>query len=320
MRMDAQGAPVLSGTFSWESNDSRMIFTPSDALVDYSPYECQVGTGAMDISSNHLASEYSWTFVTGNAGGISGRISYSGSSEPTSVGIGIFTTPCFSGQSVADGAIPLPGDYLIYPLAPGTYYVGAYMDLDANSEPSLGEPAGIYDTNGDWNADPVVVQAGRTSTGKDFSLDYEFKMSTISGDVGKEPSVVNSDTTYVLCFDQNPSGPEEVEAVGGAIIAEGTGAYTTTPLFFGCYYVICFMDTNHNRELDVDPGTDLPVEPVGLYGFINGYGEPIFYSIFLLDDVWDIDMTLFYMDASPAPPSLASVLGRVSVRELLFSK
>jgi len=108
--------------------------------------------------------------------------------------------------------------------------------------------------------------------------------------------------------------------VGGAIIAEGTGVYTTIPLFFGCYYVICFMDTNHNRELDIDPDTDVPLEPVGLYGFVNEYGEPIFYSIFLLHHVWDIDMTLFYMDASPAPPSLASVLGRVSVRELLSSK
>jgi hypothetical protein len=270
-----------------------------------------VVTGATDAAGNHLASEYVWSFVTGNAGGISGTITYSGPLAPTTVKIGVFTEPCFS-QSAADGEAYAPGHYEVFPLAPGTYYLGAFMDMNGNDEPDIGEPAGLYDTNGDDLADPINVQAGETRTGINFALNVTVQMSTISGSVSKQPDVTASDTTYVMCFLQDPTQSEGSEPILAGMIPSGTGSYTTLPLPMMCYYVICFMDTNHNHELDF--AGDTPAEPVGLYGYVNQYGEPVFTPIFLTEDATGINMVLFYMTGMPAPRAQAPALPRVVVR------
>ena len=310
MWMDDWGDPAVTGAFSWDGNDSRMMFTPSAPLTNYRTYFARVGTGAMDVSGNHLASEHTWSFVTGNAGGISGTISYSGPLTHTSVKIGVFTEPCFS-QSAADGEAAGPGHYEVYPLAPGTYYIGAFMDVNGNDEPDLGEPVGLYDTNGDNLADPINVEAGQTRTGINFSLDITVQLSTISGTVTKRSEVTDSDTTYVMCFLQDPrdGGGEPILA---GMLPSGIGSYTTLPLPMTCYYVMCFMDTNHNHELDFSG--DSPSEPVGLYGYVDQYGSVVFTPIFLTEDVDGIDMMLFYMTGLQTPRGQAAAFPRVVVQ------
>ncbi|MBN1504446.1 MAG: Ig-like domain-containing protein, partial [Candidatus Eisenbacteria bacterium] len=309
VRADDWGGPEVSGAFDWNAVGSTMMFTPSAPLTNYRAYFARVGTGASDSPGNHLASEYAWSFVTGTGGGISGTVTYSGPLEPNKVNIGVFTAPCFS-QSAADAEIGEPGYYEVYPLAPGTYYVGAFMDLDGNDTPDVGEPAGMYDTNGDDVADPVSVQAGDMHGGIDFPLDITIQLSTISGTVSKQPEVVDSDTTYVLCFLQDPTAGE-ADAILVGLIPSGTGPYTTLDLPMACYYVICFMDTNHNQELDFLGET--PSEPVGLYGYVDQYGTPVFTPIFLIEDATGVDMMLFYMTDMGAPLGQARGFPKVVV-------
>ncbi len=310
LQMATSGGGSVPGFFSWDGTDSRMMFTPTAPLTNYRTYIARVGTGAMDASGNHLASEYTWSFVTGNGGGISGTISYSGPLDWTNVNIGVFTEPCFS-QSAANAETEGPGGYEVFPLAPGTYYVGAFMDVNGNDEPDMGEPVGLYDTNGDDIADPINVQAGQTRGGINFPLNMTVQLSTISGTVSKQSDVTASDTTYVMCFFQDPTegGGEPILA---GMIPSGTGSYTTLSLPMACYYVMCFMDTNHNHELDFE--AELPSEPVGLYGYVNQYGDPIFTPIFLTEDATGVDMVLFYMTGMPAPRAQSPAFPNVVIK------
>jgi uncharacterized protein (DUF2141 family) len=311
MWREGYGDPPVIGAFTWDGGDSKLMFTPLSPLTNYASYGCRVEVGAQDVSGNNLSTQYTWSFVTGNAGGIAGTISYSGPLERTNVKIAAFTQPCFL-EAAADAEIGAPGSYNVYPLAPGTYYVGAFMDVDGNDSPSIGEPAGLYDNGGDLVADPISVQAGQQRTGINFSLNHTVQLSTISGTVSKTAEVTSSDTTYVMCFlgDPTSGSPEAILAVA---IPSGTGAYTTIPLPMVCYYVICFMDTNHNHELDFSG--DTPSEPVGLYGQVDQYGNPSFTPIFLIEDVTDIAMVLFYMTGSPAPRGQAPAFPRAVVQK-----
>ncbi|MFH0777314.1 MAG: Ig-like domain-containing protein [Candidatus Eisenbacteria bacterium] len=288
---------IVGSDFSWEANDTRMIVVPPFPLVNFACYGAGVETGAMDVSGNHLSSAHSWTFCTGDPGAISGRISYSGPGGTAGVQIRVFTDACLS-ETIAWVEIDSPGDYVVGPLTPGTYYIGAFMDFNGSSEPDVGEPAGMYDPNEDGVADPIVVSAGQTRTGISFALEYVFQLSTISGSVSKNPGVTDTDTTYVLLFLEDPTQGDGGEPALAAIIPNGTGQYTTIPVPFGCYYVICFMDLNGNRELDFSG--DTPAEPIGFYGEMQG-STPVLTPVFLIENKTGINMTLFYM-TGPTPP------------------
>ncbi|UCF78379.1 MAG: Ig-like domain-containing protein [Candidatus Eiseniibacteriota bacterium] len=299
------GGYSLPGSFSWEANNSRAIFTPADPLEDFAAFHASVGTGATDVSGNPLESEYSWSFETGEGGTVTGTISYSpfiaqGESQVYGgVFIGLFRQPCFFEPDVQGWSEAL-GPYTVEPVPPGTYYVAAALDVNGNEDIDLGEPAGMYDPGQDGSPDPVVVTAGKTTRGIDLSLDLVYRLCTISGTVSKRPEVTESDTTYALFFMEDPTAGGEADPWGMAVLPNGTGPYVSTPLPFGCYYIICFMDLNGNGELDFVG--EVPSEPVGIYGEVSGQGEPVLTPVFVVDDVTDIDMTLFYFDGPTVPP------------------
>ncbi|KPJ60352.1 MAG: hypothetical protein AMJ46_07215 [Latescibacteria bacterium DG_63] len=299
----------IPGSFSWEANDARAIFTATEALEDLSMYYASIGTGAMDVSGNPFESEYPWSFVTGNGGAITGTVTYSplltqGVTQVSGpVFIGLFDTPCLT-EPVMEAWSESLGPYTVDPVPPGTYYVASVLDVNDNGEVDIGEPAGMYDTDLDTIPDPVVVVAGKTTGGIDISLDYEFRLCTISGTITKSPDVTESDTTYVFFFMEDPTAGEEVDLVGYAIVPDGTGPYTSTPLRFGCYYIICFMDLNGNGELDFVG--DVPAEPVAVYGELPHGGGPVLIPVFVVDDVTGVDMELINYPYATVPPLSAS--------------
>ncbi|MCX5801546.1 MAG: Ig-like domain-containing protein [Candidatus Eisenbacteria bacterium] len=290
----ASGGGNLAGSFVWEAGDTRVVFTPASHLGNYATYYAGVNTGATDVTGNHLASAYAWSFVTGDAGAVSGTIEYSGTPPYTSVNIVVFRDLGFR-DPVASAIMDGPGSYTIDPVPPGTCYVGAFMDLNLSGEPDAGEPCGMYDTDDDAQPDPITVSAGHTRSGVNFELEYQFQYSTISGTVSKG-EVTESDTTYVVFFADDPTQGGAGEPVDVQVLPLGFGAYTSSPLFFGCYYVMCYMDTNHNHKLDPDEGP--PIEPVGIYGELVGE-EPVLTPILLITDTVGINMTLFYFPSSP---------------------
>ena len=106
---------------------------------------------------------------------ISGKISYSGT-KTGKINIGLFTSSDFSGAPVKGTQINSPGEYTISDVAPGTYYVAAYMDVNNNNtyDPTI-DPAGVYANN------PITVNAGETKTGIDITLkDPEIPILSVS--------------------------------------------------------------------------------------------------------------------------------------------
>jgi hypothetical protein len=215
----------------------------------------------------------------------------------TWVFIGVFRDACLTEQ-IASGAIEAPGEYTVDPVPPGVCYVGAFMDLNHSENPDIGEPGGVYDPNHDGKPDPIVVSIGQTRTGVNFELEYQFQLSTISGTVTKNPDVTQSDTTYVVFFTSDPTQGQSGDPVDIRVIPSGTGAYVSSPLPFDCYYVICYMDINHNHELDMI--NNMPAEPVGLYGQIV-QGQPVLTPVFLIENKVAVNMTLFHFTGYSPP-------------------
>jgi hypothetical protein len=99
-----------------------------------------------------------------NPATISGTISYSGT-KTGKINIGLFTSSDFSVEPVKGTQINSPGEYTISDVAPGTYYVAAYMDVNNNNtyDPTL-DPAGVYSGN------PITLNQGETKTGINITL------------------------------------------------------------------------------------------------------------------------------------------------------
>ncbi len=310
--------PSIPGSFSWEANNTRGIFTPTHPLEDLTLYYAWIDTGATDAAGNPLESEYSWNFVTGNGGAITGTVTYQpfspqGASQVVGpVWIALFDEPCLYSPVMYKWVDEL-GPYTFDPVPPGTYYVVAILDVNDNEDGDLGEPVGIYDPGRDSIPDPIGVVEGQTTSGIDVSLDFEFRYCTISGTVTKSPDVTESDTTYVFFFQQDPTVGDQVELYGLAIVPNGTGPYTSTPLWYGCYYILCFMDLNGNGDLDFVG--DVPAEPVGWYGDQLPGGEPQLTPVWTLRDIVGIDMELMNFNGLTVPPVSAS-----RARDLLASR
>ena len=113
--------------------------------------------------------------ITLAKGTVSGKITYTGT-KTGKIYIGLFTSSNFTGQPAYGTTISSPGSYQIQDVAPGTYYVGAYMDVNNNNtyDPTI-DPAGVYANN------PITVNAGETKTGIDITLkDPEIPILSVS--------------------------------------------------------------------------------------------------------------------------------------------
>ena len=56
--------PAKTGTFEWDTESKLMTFTPSTAFAYSTPYTITLGTGAMDLADNALATAKVFTFTT----------------------------------------------------------------------------------------------------------------------------------------------------------------------------------------------------------------------------------------------------------------
>jgi fibronectin type 3 domain-containing protein len=59
------GPSQVSGSFSWESSDTVLVFTPAQSLSHSTSYVVQVATTAKDASGNLLSPSFSSSFTTG---------------------------------------------------------------------------------------------------------------------------------------------------------------------------------------------------------------------------------------------------------------
>jgi len=111
---------------------------------------------------------------------IVGHVSYIGSAYPEGYPflVGAFDTTGFDINNLGDpafgtqGYLPGNGEYRISAwdegLADGTYYIGAFLDINGSTTPDPGEPANFY---GGVPPTPVTVENGTDAFGIDITLD-----------------------------------------------------------------------------------------------------------------------------------------------------
>ncbi|MDD1747706.1 MAG: fibronectin type III domain-containing protein [Methanomassiliicoccales archaeon] len=58
------GSSLVAGTFTWETGDTAMVFTPSQPLQYLTAYVAQVSTSAKDVAGNYLSPAFSTSFTT----------------------------------------------------------------------------------------------------------------------------------------------------------------------------------------------------------------------------------------------------------------
>lgn len=129
---------------------------------------------------------------------IVGHVSYVGSAYPEGYPflVGAFDTTGFDINNLdnpafgTEGYLPGSGEYRISAwdegLADGTYYIGAFLDVNGNTSPDPGEPANFY---GGLPPTPVTVENGSDAFGIDITLDDAAVFGAASGWRGRgEPA------------------------------------------------------------------------------------------------------------------------------------
>ncbi len=235
-------------------------------------------------------------FITvSSAASISGNIAYTGSPATGTLYVGMWTDSSMQSEPIKKINIVLPPSvfptpYVLQNVSDGTYYVGAFLDVNGNTEPEFDEPWGAYGI-----PDPISIIGGSSVIGKDFTLAVKTSQgNSISGNIS---------------YTGTTAGRLKIEAFDNAnfmgvpirsIICDGYGFpfnYYLDNLTDGTYYITAYVDSNYNNFLD---GFN---EPSGKYSNTPG-GPPDAITVGGDQSVSDKHFTL--TDPGQIPPPLAS--------------
>ncbi|MBP7275109.1 MAG: S8 family serine peptidase [Kiritimatiellae bacterium] len=132
------------------NTDGRISFNlpllVGDAPLDSGAYTWRVRAGNPYQSSPWSAAQSFVVDTTSQTDGpysISGDLWYMGRATPANILIQAYSSTGFAGLPVAQTRIDGPGQWMISGLAAGTYYVQAFMDINANGACDTWEPDGI---------------------------------------------------------------------------------------------------------------------------------------------------------------------------------
>jgi len=207
----------------------------------------------------------------GTNGSIAGAVRYNGT-QGGSINIGLFNsdprlaqnTPSLTGTSMV-----VPGAFQFGNLPSGTtYYIGGYVDVNANNLPDQGEDFGMYPNQ-------IALRAGQNVTGILMEINSSTSavfvggagQGTISGGIGyagasTAPLVIEMWNTAT--FRGTPIGVRTIQTNGVWPMnydLQVPGDQT--------YYLKAFLDSNNNRMPDSD-------EAKGAYQPNNEGPEPIY--------------------------------------------
>ena len=177
--IDRSTNPNASGDYSFTDLPANYTYTITPSLAGYSftpadrTYEFG---GAVPSGKTLIFDDVTGADFTGQAQAmVSGATSYGGV-QTGDVNIGLFATTDFTGDPLY-GVQPVGGvgAYNITDVAPGTYYVAAYMDANDNDTwDQADEPSGAYAGN------PITLGVGQQLTGVDITLKEPLTLTIIS--------------------------------------------------------------------------------------------------------------------------------------------
>ena len=204
---------------------------------------------------------------TGGLGAIAGSVSYSGS-QGGSIVVGLFDAPAFSSTTSVGVEVTTAARVFEFDSLPTgtTYYLGAFVDVNANNRPDAGEDSAVFGASG--VPAPIALQAGQSFSGAGISIAPSTAAVAGQGYVSGTVSYGGTLTGPVRVeFWSNSSFQGQPVAV--RTLAAGPGPYDVAVPGGLTYYVRAYLDVN----LDFAPGAD---EPKGVFS-PNGQGaQPLF--------------------------------------------
>ncbi len=171
--------PDGSGAYSFTDLPANYSYTITPQLTGYS-FNPANRTYTFGATGNDVTG----ADFTGQAQAmVSGTVSYEGVSTGN-INVGLFTTSDFTQLPAYGTQISRPGSYNISNVAPGTYYVAAYMDVDRDNVWDQGEePSGVYTGN------PLSLAAGQQLTGINITLKEPLALTVVSAYGSPTPAV-----------------------------------------------------------------------------------------------------------------------------------
>jgi uncharacterized protein (DUF2141 family) len=203
----------------------------------------------------------------GALGGISGSVNYAGS-QGGAVVVGLFDSPSFSSSTSAGGLVlTSTRSFSFNNLRVGTtYYLGAFIDVNANQVPDAGEDGGVFGLGGVPN--PIFLAAGQFASGIEIGIVPSTTAAASAAYVTGAATYAGTRTgSLVLEFWSSASFAGH--PVASRVVPTGVGPYDVAVAGGLPYYVRAFIDANGDFALQPD-------EPRGVYGPAGQGAEQVF--------------------------------------------
>lgn len=193
----------------------------------------------------------------GALGGISGTVNYAGS-QGGAVIVGLFDSPSFSSVTSVGGLVLTSTRAFAFSnLAAGTtYYLGAFIDANANQAPDVGEDGGVFGLDG--VASPILLAPGQVATGVEIGVVPSTTAAASAAYVTGVASYAGT-RTGALVLEFWSSGQFTGHPVASRVVPTGAGSYDVAVAGGLPYYIRAFIDANGDFALQPD-------EPRGVYG------------------------------------------------------
>lgn len=193
----------------------------------------------------------------GSLGGISGSVNYAGS-QGGAVIVGLFRSPAFSTATSVGGLVLTSTRAFAFSGLPAgtTFYLGAFIDANANRAPDFGEDSGVFGLDG--LPSPVLLAPGQVASGVEIGV---VPSTTTAASAAYVTGVASYAGTRIgaLVLEFWSSGDFSGHPVASRVVPTGVGSYDVAVAGGLPYYVRAFIDANGDFALQPD-------EPRGVYG------------------------------------------------------
>lgn len=203
----------------------------------------------------------------GALGGISGVVNYAGS-QGGAVVVGLFDSPSFSSSTSVGGLVLTSTRSFAFTDLPvgATYYLGAFIDVNANQIPDFGEDGGVFGLNGVPN--PILLAAGQVASGVEIAVVPSTTAAASAAYVTGTASYAGT-RTGSLVLEFWSSAQFTGHPVASRVVPTGVGSYDVAVAGGLPYYVRAFIDANGDFALQPD-------EPRGVYGPAGQGAEQVY--------------------------------------------
>ncbi|MBI3552269.1 MAG: right-handed parallel beta-helix repeat-containing protein [Elusimicrobia bacterium] len=234
---------------------------PADGLytIGVSPYAAGLPSATFKLTLGGSA---------GSLGSISGTVNYTGV-QGGQILLGLFSTSTFLTGGVSPVSVisvPGSGPFNFTNLLTGTtYFLGGFVDVNANGRPDSGEDSAFFGSSV-TGAAPIFLQSGQNASGIGFTI-------------ASSSAVVLAGISGVVSYAGTQTGQMHVEfwsnslfsgqPVAARVVPTGPGPYDILVPAGVPYYVRAFLDTNNSGTFDA-------FNPAGLYAPRGQGAEAVF--------------------------------------------